>query len=195
MISAIKQWSGKVIINDTEYKNGQDAQKARNSVSDVVTITLLSDSRKLVKTQSETFEHDADTEYIITVKQYMTKEASPEFDFMQKWNNNNPMPLRTMVGTIEKETNGMYYMKLHGAIISRQVTTCMKCGRPLTNKVSQFFGIGPECGSHNYVNPFDTQEELDNAVSQYNETLHNIKWEGWVIKSAITSKTAFKNDY
>ena len=121
----------------------------------------------------------------ITVKKYMTQPASPEFDFMAKWNNNNPMPLRTMVGTAVKQTRGMIYMQLHGDIISERVTTCMKCGRPLTNPVSQYFGIGPECGNHGYVNPFNTEEELRAAVSAYREQLHNITWEGWIIKSAI----------
>lgn len=121
----------------------------------------------------------------ITVKTYMTQQASPGFDFMAKWNNNVPMPLRVMVGTVEKETRGMVYMKLHGDIVAEKITTCMKCGRQLTNPVSQYFGLGPECGGHNYVNPFNTEEELRAAISNYREELRNITWEGWVIKSAI----------
>lgn len=129
----------------------------------------------------------------ITVRQYMTKPATPEFDFMARWNNNNPMPLRTMVGTVEKETRGMVYMKLHGDIYAKQICTCMKCGRELTNPVSQYFGIGPECGGHNYVNPFNTEEELRNAVSEYRAKLQNITWEGWIIKSAILDDEMFVN--
>ena len=124
----------------------------------------------------------------ITVKSYMTKKATPEFDFMLRWNNDNPMPLRTMVGTVEKETKGMVYMKLHGDIYAEKICTCMKCGRALTNPVSQFFGIGPECGGHNYVNPFNSDAELKAAVSVYKAQLQKIKWSGWIIKSAITEK-------
>lgn len=97
------------------------------------------------------------------------------------------MPMVSMVGTIEKETKGMYYLKLRAAIIGDKMITCMKCGRPLNNPVSQFFGIGPECGRHNYVNPFNTEEELKEAVNAYKKELQKVTWEGWVIKSAITT--------
>ncbi len=121
----------------------------------------------------------------ITVKRYMTQKASPEFNFMEKWNNNIPMPLRTMVGESIKETRGMIYMKLHGDIYAERICTCMKCGRELTNPVSQYFGIGPECGNHGYVNPFKSDAELKAAVASYKKQLQNITWEGWIIKSAI----------
>lgn len=51
--------------------------------------------------------------YKITVKKYMTEPSTPSFDFMQKWNNNTPMPLSTMFGTEVKQTRGMVYMQLH----------------------------------------------------------------------------------
>lgn len=126
------------------------------------------------------------TEYIITVKSYMTKKSTVDFDFMKRWNDDNPMPLRTMVGTKIKETNGMVYMALHGDIIAKVIPTCMKCGKPITNKVSQYFGMGPECGGHRYVNPFDTDEQLQSAVQSYREHLRTLVWEGWIPKSAIT---------
>ena len=66
---------------------------------------------------------------------------------------------------------------------------CLKCGRPITNPVSQYFGMGPECGCHNYINPFYSKEELENAIKDYREkVLHNMTWEGWIIKSAIISE-------
>ena len=116
----------------------------------------------------------------------MTQPSSPDFNFMAQWNNNKPMPLRTMVGDIIQETRGMYFMRLHGDITERITHTCMKCGRPITNPVSQFFGMGPECGGHNYTNPFNTDEELEAAIGAYKKELNNITWIGWVIKSAIT---------
>ena len=126
--------------------------------------------------------------YKIEVKNYMMKKSTPEFDFMAKWNNDNPMPLKIMVGSVEKETRGMVYMKLHGDILAEKTVRCMKCGRTLSNPVSQYFGIGPECGGHNYVNPFDTEEQLKAAVAEYKKTLNDITWEGWIIKSAITNQ-------
>lgn len=123
----------------------------------------------------------------ITVKKYMTKKATPEFDFMANWNHNVPMPLRTMIIDEQtKETKGMIYVKAHGDVIGETMQYCLCCGREITNPVSQYFGMGPKCGCHNYVNPFDTEEELRAAVKKYRtEVLQKMTWEGWVIKSAI----------
>ena len=132
-------------------------------------------------------------EYKVVVRQYMTKPSTPSFDFMKKFNNDIPMPMCTMVGTIEKETKGMYFMKLHGDILEEQTQVCMRCGRPLTNPVSQYFGIGPECGNHNYVNPFNSDKELRDAVASYRKQLQNVTWSGWVIKSAITTMEEIEN--
>lgn len=123
--------------------------------------------------------------YCITVKPYMTEKASPTFDFMAKWNNDIPMPLVTMTGEVEKETRGMVYMNLHGE--AKSTHHCMACGRPLTNPISQLYGLGPECGGHFYINPFNTKEEYEEAVQEVRNKMINIKWSGWVIKSAIKS--------
>ena len=137
----------------------------------------------------------SDTIYRVTVRQYMTKQSTPDFDFMKKWNNDVPMLLRTMAGTIEKETNGMYYMKLHADTSFSNMQYCMKCGKPITNPVSQFFGMGPECGGHNYVNPFDSEEELKATVDAYKKNvLGKITWSGWIIKSAITKMEEVVNE-
>ena len=186
MLSMLRNWKGKVEINGIEYDSIRDVKIDDLSALDNVTIHLSSVKEKSQKTQNSVSTSDDRKQYRISVKAYMTKKATPDFDFMARWNNDNPMPLRTMIGTVEKETRGMVYMKLHGDIYADRICTCMKCGRPLTNPVSQFFGIGPECGGHNYVNPFDSEEELKAAVSAYRKQLQNIEWEGWVIKSSIT---------
>ena len=114
---------------------------------------------------------------------------------MKQWNNDNPMPLRTMIGTVEKETRGMVYMKLHADITEEKTQRCLCCGRPITNPVSQYFGMGPECGGHKYVNPFYSKEELEKAVQDYRENvLKNITWEGWIIKSAILEEEEINNE-
>ena len=56
--------------------------------------------------------------YKITVKKYMTEPATSTFDFQDKWNNGNPMPLCIMQGEVIKEKRGMYYMKLKSDDIS-----------------------------------------------------------------------------
>lgn len=135
---------------------------------------------------------DTTTIYQLKVRKYMTKPATPEFDFHTKWNNGVPMPLRIMVGRKIKETRGMVQMELWGEIVDELTTHCMACGRVLTNPVSKYFGIGPECGGHNYTNPFSTDAELKEAVAKMNEELKNKKWTGWVIKSAIEEITVLR---
>ena len=188
MLTLLKNWKGPVEINGTLYDSINAVNLADIKTLGEINIKLLHTEK--IENKGNTSENRAldKTEYQITVKRYMTQKASATFDFMEKWNNNIPMPLRTMVGTVEKETRGMVYMKLHGDIIEERVCTCMKCGRVLTNPISQYFGIGPECGGHNYVHPFNTDEELKAVVDAYKKQLRDIKWEGWVIKSAITER-------
>lgn len=126
-------------------------------------------------------------EYKIEVRKYMTKKSTPDFTFMAEKNNDIPMPLMIMYGVKLKETRGMVYMRLHGDIKQRITQRCMCCGLTITNPVSQYFGMGPVCGDHNYVNPFETEEELQKAVAAYRQKLVNTVWTGWIIKSAIIS--------
>lgn len=121
--------------------------------------------------------------YKIKVRQYMTKPASPEFDFQDKFNNGVPMPFRVMVGTITKETRGMVHMECH--VEAMETTVCMRCGRRLTHPVSKLYGIGPECGGHAHINPFDSEEELYQNLETLRNSLAKITWSGWIIKSAI----------
>jgi hypothetical protein len=122
-------------------------------------------------------------DYRIQVKRYMTKPSTSTFDFQSRWNNDIPMPFVIMRGTAIKETRGMVYMELHAE--AEKTTTCMCCGRPLTNPISQIYGVGPECGGHYYLNPYNTEEELQEHIEEIRNTICNIKWTGWVIKSAI----------
>lgn len=187
MLSMLKDYKGNIEINGKKYDSVKDALKSFVSDSDTITIKLSSKRENARRTQMR-----ANPEHIlkkITVKQYMTRPATDEFTFMRDRNNNVPMPLRTMVGTVEKETRGMVYMKLHGDITEEKTLHCLKCGRPITNPVSQYFGMGPECGCHNYINPFYSKEELEQAVKDYRENvLKNLTWEGWIIRSSILSE-------
>lgn len=121
--------------------------------------------------------------YKITVKKYMTEPATSNFDFQDKWNNGIPMPFVIMRGEVIKETRGMYYMDLHAE--AEQTSVCLCCGRPLKNKISMLYGLGPECGNHAYINPFDTEEELNEHLEEVKLKIREVKWSGWVIKSAI----------
>ena len=189
MIKLLQNWNGVIEINGTTYEN-YSAIPSDLVLTDNMVIILH--GKQNVSERQRMNDSDDNIQYVLTVKQYMTKKATPEFDFMAKWNHDEPMPLRTMVGTKVKETRGMVYMKLHGDIVSDQVQFCMKCGKPITNPVSKFFGMGPECGGHNYINPFNTREELEEAVNAYRKKLNDVTWEGWIIRSAITSWEEYK---
>lgn len=183
-------WSGAVEVNGQKFDSIGTARKtlefSSQPISSIVLCSVNERATERDKTRLESVPSDV---YRVTVRQYMTKPANANFDFMEKWNSNIPMPLRTMVGTIEKETTGMVYMKLHGDITSRVTQYCMKCGREITNPVSKFFGMGPECGGHHYVSPFNNENELARAVEEYRKNyLQKIVWEGWIIKSAIIEK-------
>lgn len=191
MLKLIESWKGAVEINGENYDSVQSALKAFSVSNDKIHIVLHSDVKNATQSMrassKQTIEQSADkTEYRITVKKYMTQPATPSFDFMAKWNNNKPMPMRIMRGTIEKETRGMVYMNLHG--FAQKTITCACCGKELTNPISRHYGIGPIClGKLGIVNAIDDVENIK-------EQLVNIKWSGWVIRSAITEREEIKND-
>ena len=176
----LKDWSGAIQIDDTQYNSVQDAISVFKTLSDNSHIKLYSSKKSAVKAKIDAVE--SATEYRITVKRYMTEHSSPAFDFMAQWNKDVPMPLRTMVGTIEKETKGMVYMKLHGQ--AEPVIRCMRCNRLLTNPISKIYGIGPECINHI---PFIMNLDM-NDVDAIKNKLVDVTWEGWIIKSAIIEK-------
>lgn len=127
-------------------------------------------------------------EYLIKVKSWMTKPTVDDsFDFMEHWNNNIPMPFRVMKGKVLKETRGMVYMSLRACPV--KTSTCIRCGRLLTHPVSMLYGLGPECGQHAYINPFDTEEELCAHYDELVNSLEKITWSGWIAKSGIEYAT------
>lgn len=190
MLELLRNWKGTVEVNGTVYASINAVNPSIFASSDSINIKLHPVKAEASRHTTERIDDTQSEQIRISVKQYMTRKATPEFDFMERWNNNQPMPLRTMIGEKVKETRGMVYMKLHGDIYAEKICTCMKCGRALTNPVSQYFGIGPECGGHNYVNPFDDAEQLKEAVADYRKQLQSVTWEGWIIKSAITEEEA-----
>lgn len=193
MITMLKKWQGNVVVNGQSYDTIASAISNFKPGSGPIRINLYPKRETAVKKQSDkpgdVIQTKEKTDEVrITVKKYMTEKATQLFDFMAKWNNDVPMPLRTMTGKVLQETRGMVKMELHGDIWAEKICTCMCCGRTLTNPVSQYFGIGPECGGHNYVNPFNSDAELKEAVAEYKKKLQAITWTGWIIKSAITKE-------
>ena len=127
-------------------------------------------------------------EYIIRVKRWMTKETTNDsFDFMRHWNKNIPMPMRVMRGRVLSETRGMLYMELRACPLKTDY--CMRCGKPLSHPVSKLYGLGPECGGHYHINPFNTEEELQAAIKEVRQKLNNVVWTGWIAKSGVEYAT------
>lgn len=131
-------------------------------------------------------------EYIVRVKKWMTqKTVDDSFDFMRHWNSNIPMPFRVMRGRVLSETRGMLYMELRACALKTDF--CMRCGKPLSHPVSKLYGLGPECGQHYHINPFSTEEELQDAIKEVRQKLNNITWTGWVAKSGVEYATEVRS--
>ena len=176
MITMLKDWKGKVEVNGTEYNSINDVKK--KDLKGNIHIRLFPNNYQEETAQAKKVVEECKSgELRITVKPYMTKPATLDFDFMARWNSNNPMPMRIMEGVKVKETPGMVYMKLHG--FAKPTITCYCCGKELTNPISRKYGIGPICLSKMGI--VRDIEDVDGII----EELVNIKWEGWVIKSAI----------
>ena len=194
MLNLLKDYKGAVEVNGQSFDSLDSALKGLKNFDGQLTIVLNKGAGERVFRASQQVEEVAgDKIYRIKVRQYMTRPSTPQFDFHDKWNNGNPMPMRIMVGRKLKETKGMVRMELWGEITEEVATYCMRCGRILTNPVSKYFGIGPECGNHGYNNPFDDEEELKRAVKEVDKQLREIKWTGWVIKSAIEEEIYLEN--
>lgn len=179
----LKNFQGVIEVNGNQVSSDFDF----NSLNGPVSIRLVSDvlKPKIAPSSNSNLNIDSHEMFKFTVKSYMTQPASPEFDFMAKWNNNKPMPLRTMTGWIEKETKGMVYVHLKGA--AEPTITCMRCGRDLTNPISRRYGIGPECMCKIGLIGL----ALDD-VDTIRQKLVDVTWDGWVIRSSIIAKEAVR---
>lgn len=182
MLAMLQNWQGTVEVNGVEYDNINAATIQNKGLNGPICIKLYPKNFRSTQKFMEAFHgtqkpEDKTGEVRITVKSYMTRPATPDFDFMAKWNNNQPMPMRIMEGTQVKETPGMVYMKLHGT--AKPTITCYCCGKELTNPVSRHYGIGPIC-----LSKLGISREIDD-IENIKEDLVNIEWEGWIIKSSI----------
>ena len=164
MFKQLSGWQGRVVVNGTEYEN---IGSVPNSITPT-TITLLP---KVEKRRVKVEDVTDDTEHVITVRQFMTRVES------------NPMPMRTMVGKIKRETAKAYYMELHGQALP--VVTCMRCGKTLTNPVSRYYGLGVECLSKVGI------VADESAIEDIKESMTNVRWSGYIPKSAILENEIF----
>ena len=171
-LKQLQGWQGKVIVNGTEYESVSSVP----SDIELATITLLpAVERRRVKVEDST----DDREHLITVKQWLTQPATPEWDYNDRMNKGVPMPLRTMQGTVLKETAKSVYMHLHGSV--KPVVHCMRCGRELTNPISRHYGLGTEClGKVGILVDPDEVEKIK-------EQLVKIEGNWWIPRTSILS--------
>lgn len=111
LLSLLKSWQGTFVIDNNSYDSLNKLNLADIVRNGEINIKLLpkekvADNANMVKL--ETTSNFA----IVTVKKYMTKKSTPSFEFMEKWNNDIPMPSIRMRGEKLQETRGMIKMKL-----------------------------------------------------------------------------------
>ena len=92
MNSLFSSWNGPVEIDGVNYKSVDEIPSDLN-LDDNSIIVL----HTIEKSSASQAPQASDKVYRVTVRQYMTKKSTPDFDFMLKMNNDIPMPLRTMV--------------------------------------------------------------------------------------------------
>lgn len=107
----------------------------------------------------------------VKVKQYLTRREQ------------QPVPMRTMVGYVREERPRSLYLVLHGQPAPSD--ECLHCGRTLTHPVSLYYGIGPICGGHMHV-PHVTEETVLARYEEIRAALAAVRWEGWLPRSGVT---------
>lgn len=191
MFDLLQKYWGKLVVNGVEYPNVSEASKEFKGKDCGLTIILNGDKNNENNTPKRNsdginIEFDPDMVYQITVQAYMTTYKDDFFlATSPQLANKSPMPYRTMVGKVIQELNGLVKMELRCDIPFTRYTNCIKCGRPIPDKVHQYFGLGAECAS------FDiSEDDLKNheKMAKFRNYLYNIQWTGWIVKSAITSK-------
>lgn len=185
MVTMVANWKGAVEVDGTKYESISDAIRAFKPHDGDIHIILHSANKNANTSENRVVQSESD-EVIINVKKYMTQKATADFDFMSRWNHDVPMPMRTMQGKQIKETRGMAYYSLHG--YAKETITCLCCGKELTNPISRAYGIGPIC-----LGKIGIVRDIED-VKSIKEDLVKIKWEGWIIKSAILNKEEIKGE-
>lgn len=185
MFELLKNYPGELVVNNIEFKSSKEAEEYFKDYKGGLTILLKGVANNTSKVVN------SNRIYQITVRRYMTN-YSKDF-FLEQWNPDGPMPYVTMIGIKLKETEKLVKMKLWVDISENRITTCMCCGRPLSNPLSQYLGVGPECGASKHLKLLESGVSIDEVKRSFREHLKNIEWEGWIVKSAITQVKELKN--
>ena len=191
MLELLNGYNGNLIINNKEYSSVEEAEKAFDGYKGGCTIVINPTVNKLKTVAKNTTVESKDSHvYMIKVRRYMTNYDNTFF--LSKLNE-SPMPYMYMVGRVLQETNKLVKMECRADMVVPKTTVCMRCGRPLSNPISQYLGIGPECGAREHLAYIENGGSIAQAQESMRKELQNIKWTGWIIKSAIESQEKLDN--
>lgn len=188
MFELLQDFKGSVVVNDIPFESIQEAETHFKD--------YVGGLRILLKPKND-IKYDTDTDisstptrptvdiFRIEVKPYMAKPFEDGF-FLAKMNA-SPMPYLIMVGSIISQTEKMLKMDLHVDLNYDTSVKCIRCGRTLTNPISKYLHIGPECGASEHMRLISTGISKEEVRQKLQDSLKNVHWVGWIPKSAIIS--------
>lgn len=193
MLEFLRNYTGEIEVNGETIQNQNIAQVLDNLTGNIQIHLKPAENarvRNAFTLKQEAVRDETKVQYNVLVKPWMTQKSNGTFNFMMTWNNDVPMPLRFMRGNINKETQGMFNMTLHG--VAQKTNMCSVCGRTLTNPISRLFGIGPECMQKVGVFADISMEEAEQKLNEINKRIESLTWTGWIAKSAVMEMVEVK---
>lgn len=193
MLEFLRNYTGEIEVNGETIQN-QNIAQVLDALTGSIQIHLKPAENVRVRNaftlKQEAVRDETKVQYNVLVKPWMTQKSNGTFNFMMTWNNDVPMPLRFMRGNVNKETQGMFNMTLHG--VAQKTNMCSVCGRTLTNPISRLFGIGPECMQKVGVFADISMEEAEQKLNEINKRIESLTWTGWIAKSAVMEMVEVK---
>ena len=185
MFELLYKYNGNLLVNGKEYKSVYEADKEFGTKNGGLTIVLNPGGKRELNNSTQTSPSrmlDPNKFYQISVMSYMTNYKDDFFlATSPQIKNTSPMPFMVMVGRVLDETNKLVKMQLRADRLESKYTRCMRCGRPISDKVYQLFGMGPECID------IKSNPNEPGVFDRFSKYLNKTTWEGWIVKSAITS--------
>lgn len=193
MLEFLRNYTGEIEVNGETIQNQNIAQVLDNLTGNIqIHLKPIENARvrNAFTLKQEAVRDETKVQYNVLVKPWMTQKSNGTFNFMMTWNNDVPMPLRFMRGNVNKETQGMFNMTLHG--VAQKTNMCSVCGRTLTNPISRLYGIGPECMQKVGVFADISMEEAEQKLDEINKRIESLTWTGWIAKSAVMEMVEVK---
>lgn len=193
MLEFLRNYTGEIEVNGEIIQN-QNIAQVLDALTGNIQIHLKPAENVRVRNaftlKQEAVRDETKVQYNVLVKPWMTQKSNGTFNFMMTWNNDVPMPLRFMRGNVNKETQGMFNMTLHG--VAQKTNMCSVCGRTLTNPISRLYGIGPECMQKVGIFADISMEEAEQKLNEINKRIESLTWTGWIAKSAVMEMVEVK---